>query len=185
MKTKLSPNCRFPLYRILILLIVLSVQAFGQGDAVLNFQSISALRAYDTSSLTTVAQAATAGYYAAGDGGGNQFYWAVGSSASDNGGTVIKPSAMSSASPGRWIATKPSELNVRMFGAKGDGVADDVAAFSAAFAALPGGIGEVYAPAGTFRFASTLIISGIGKSLRGSGKDSTTITVDLGVTVAI
>lgn len=188
MKTKSSPTSKFALFNAILGLIVLAVPAFGQvtPDAVLSFESVTDLRAYDTSTLPTpVPQAITAGYYAAGDDGGNQFYWASSTTASDNGGTVIKPTAIGSSSPGRWIATKTSNLSVRVFGAKGNGTADDAPSFGAAFGALPGGIGEVYAPAGNYRFASTLVITGIGKSLRGSGPDSTTITVDLGVSTAI
>ncbi len=40
--------------------------------------------------------------------------------------------------------------NVKAYGAKGDGSTDDTAAFTAAFAALSGGIGTVYVPAGTY-----------------------------------
>jgi len=65
-----------------------------------SFNSIAALR---LRSGTTIANAAkTLGYYAAGDGGGNSFYWDSTSTATDNGSTVIKPTAVSGA--GRWLS---------------------------------------------------------------------------------
>ncbi len=63
-----------------------------------SFNSIAALR---LRSGTTIANAAkTLGYYSAGDGGGNSFYWDSTSTATDNGGTVIKPTAVSGAGVG-------------------------------------------------------------------------------------
>ena len=93
-----------------------------------SFNSIAALR---LRSGTTIANAAnTLRYYSTGDGGGNSFYWDSTSTATDNAGTVIKPTAVSGA--GRWLATDASYINVKQFGAVGDGVTDDTAAFVAA-----------------------------------------------------
>jgi len=69
------------------------------------------------------------GYYAAGDGGGGVFRWNGSSSAADNGGTVIVPDSASGA--GRWMRDYQI-LTIKMFGAKGDGIADDTVAFNAA-----------------------------------------------------
>ena len=93
-----------------------------------SFNSIAALR---LRSGTTIANAAkTLGYYSAGDGGGNSFYWDGTSTATDNAGTVIKPTSVSGA--GRWLAVDTSYINVKQFGAVGDGVADDTTAISSA-----------------------------------------------------
>ena len=78
------------------------------------------------------------GYYASGDGGGNSFYWDSTSTATHNGGTVIKPTAVSGA--GRWLAVNVYDVNVRQFGAKGDGVTDDTAAIVAAIAVATGSV---------------------------------------------
>lgn len=61
-----------------------------------------------------------AGYYAAGDGGGGLFKWDATSTATDNGGTIIRPNHAPAS--GRWIREKSSFLTVNMFGAVGDGV---------------------------------------------------------------
>jgi len=108
-----------------------------------SFNSIAALR---LRSGTTIANAAkTLGYYSAGDGGGNSFYWDGTSTATDNAGTVIKPTSVSGA--GRWLAVDTSYINVKQFGAVGDGVADDTAAIQNALAAHAGlisGLGLTY-----------------------------------------
>jgi hypothetical protein len=97
-----------------------------------SFNSIAALR---LRSGTTIANAAkTLGYYSAGDGGGNSFYWDGTSTDTDNGGTIIKPTAVSGA--GRWIAVDTSYITPEMFGAKGDGINDDTIYIVAAVAAL-------------------------------------------------
>ena len=82
-----------------------------------SFNSIAALR---LRSGTTAANAAkTLGYYAAGDGGGNAFYWDSTSVATDNAGTVIKPTAVSGA--GRWLAVNTTTVTAEQFGAYADG----------------------------------------------------------------
>ena len=92
-----------------------------------SFNSIAALR---LRSGTTIANAAkTLGYYVAGDGGGNSFYWDSTSVATDNGGTIIKPTSVSGA--GRWLAVNAVEVNPLQFGCYGDGSSDDTVAMKA------------------------------------------------------
>jgi hypothetical protein len=82
-----------------------------------SFNNIAALR---LRSGTTAANAAkTLGYYSAGDGGGNSFYWDSTSTADHNGGTVVQPTSVSGA--GRWLAVDTSHITPEIFGAKGDG----------------------------------------------------------------
>ena len=78
-----------------------------------SFNSIAALR---LRSGTTIANAAkTLRYDSASDGGGNSFYWDSTSTATDNGGTVIKPTAVSGA--GRWLALDNTRVSLAQFGA--------------------------------------------------------------------
>lgn len=72
----------------------------------------------------------TLGYYADGDGGANNFYYSTSSSATDNGGTVIKPTSVSGA--GRWLAVDTKTATVEQFGAKGDGSFNDTTVIQAA-----------------------------------------------------
>jgi hypothetical protein len=65
-------------------------------------------------------------------------------------------------------------LNVKRFGATGDGVADDTAAIQAAIAANPDDRGVVYLPAGTYGISGPLTIQS-GVTLIGDGDETTTI----------
>jgi len=118
-----------------------------------SFNSIAALR---LRSGTTIANAAkTLGYYAAGDGGGNSFYWDGTSTATDNGGTIIKPTAVSGA--GCWLAVDKNNINVKQFGAKTDGK-DTTEHFQAAinFAASNGLVVNV--PKGNYAIFTTVTL---------------------------
>ena len=92
--------------------------------------------------------AQTSGYHKAGDGGGNSFYWDGTSAATDNRGTIIKPTFVSGA--GRWLAIDTYTINVRQFGAKGNGLSDedDTAAIQAAINVSYGK--TLYVPAGSY-----------------------------------
>lgn len=102
------------------------------GDGIrkshLSVESISALKAI--AFTPTEGQNITAlGYYTKGDGGGGQFYWDATSTESDNGGTIIKATAITT---GRWKRIYNDIIYVDWFGAKGDGTTDDYAAINAA-----------------------------------------------------
>lgn len=111
------------------------ISSIGGGDhKVLTFNTMADLRLKIGSEKEPMAQ--TSGYNAAGDGGGNSFYWDGTSSAVDNGGTIIKPTFVSGT--GRWVALNKYLFSVAQFGAYGDGVHDveDEEAINRAIAAL-------------------------------------------------
>lgn len=110
----------------------------------LTIPSVSALRSVNYQNVFAKMKSSgdkilvtTNGYYNPNDGGGAQYYFDDTAMVADNGGSVIKPTSISSLSPGRWKLKFYRELNVKQFGAKGDGITDDRAAFVAAIAALP------------------------------------------------
>lgn len=110
---------------------------------VINVNTVSDLRAYNVTGLATGATVNLLGYYAAGDGGGGLFYYDSASVASDNGGTFIA----------KWIRIYSGSVNVRWFGAKGDGSTNDTLSFTMSFSIG----GTIYVPSGNYR-TSTIII---------------------------
>jgi len=90
------------------------------------------------------------------DGGGGQFAWDATSTESDNGGTIIKATAIT---VGRWIRVLDQVINVKWFGAKGDNATDDYAAIQASNDVLPAAGGSLFFPAGTYLINTGVIIS--------------------------
>ena len=130
------------------------VSSIGGGDyKVLTSNTIDDLRLKIGSEKEPVAQ--TSGYYNAGDGGGNRFYWDGTSGTTDNGGTVIKPTFVVGA--GRWLAVDSNNINVKQFGAKTDGN-DTTIHFQAAidFAASNGLVVNV--PKGNYAIFTTITL---------------------------
>jgi len=104
----------------------------------------------------------TLGYSTPGDGGNaGPFYWDALSAETANGGTIF------GAGSGRAKLAFSGEINVKIFGAKGDGVTDDTSAIQAAINfANPKGL-RVYVPAGLY------VISGTGLLVTNTGAGST------------
>lgn len=103
----------------------------GQGVSVYptahTVNSIADLMATPTTLTTTNATVSVRGYYAAGDGGGGTFYYAPFSAT--NRGMIFQAGSASFVWKRVWGG---EAINVRWFGAKGDGVTDDTAAVQAA-----------------------------------------------------
>ncbi len=70
--------------------------------------TIAALRAARTGAGYVVH---VSGRLAAGDGAGGRFYWDASSTATDDGALVVRPTAVSSGSPGRWLRDVTSDYN--------------------------------------------------------------------------
>lgn len=115
--------------------------------------------------------AKTEGYSTAGDGGGWDYRLDLADTTStDNGGSIIVAT-----DGGRWKAIDTSEINVKKFGAKGDGVADDTLAIQAAFNSLTTGNGVLRFPVGVFNYTLLNFDSAIGLRLEGEGAINTTV----------
>jgi hypothetical protein len=93
------------------------------------------------------------GYYAKGDGGGGSFYWDAASTEADNGGTIIQVTGVTT---GRWKRRFSGAVNVKWFGAKGDGVTDDTVFIQSAIDFLENRSENLYFPANTFLTTQTL-----------------------------
>jgi hypothetical protein len=124
------------------------------------------------------------------DGGGGEFYWDPSKSkTAHNGGTIIDPSKLDQisvwpgtwftpvgAGVGCWVRLVSGVLNVRMFGALGNGSTDDAPAIQGAAVAIGAvGRGELYFPAGDYRLGSKVYIAECDIFLRGAGVDCTNL----------
>ena len=86
----------------------------------------------------------------------------------DNGGTIIVDGDGSSA----WIYNENQVISIKTFGAIGDGVTDDTAAFRAAWdAASALAVPDLYIPVGTYSLNSTTASFNLveGMTVRGDG----------------
>ena len=106
--------------------------------------TIAGLRSISNPSPT----AWVSGYYTKGDGafGSNIFEWDSASTDADNGGTIIK---LDSVTTGRYKLRYDGAVNVKWFGAVGDG-SDSASQIDSAYLA-----GVIYVPEGDFRSDST------------------------------
>jgi hypothetical protein len=128
--------------------------------------------------------AKTQGYYAAGDGGDNSFYWDSTSTSTDNGGTIIKPTSVIGA--GRWLAVNPLFVTFAQFGGKKNDISAAVANFTAlktACQALGGTTsptgtkGTLYIQQGTYTIANDEIRTTGGFKIVGDGAGVSVLSV--------
>jgi hypothetical protein len=103
------------------------------------------------------------GYNTVDDGGGGQFYWDNTSAESVNGGTIF--SALGS---GRWKRLFEDTVNVKWFGAKGDGSSNDTTAIQNAINASK----DVFFPDGNYLITGQISLS---KDLKIRGGRNATI----------
>src|SRR5262249_12246030 len=83
---------------------------------------------------TDIQLAVLAGDYAPGDGGGGVFYWST--TGTHDGGIVFGASTSDAGSPaGYWVRIYSGPIDVRWFGAKGDGTTLDTTAVNDAITA--------------------------------------------------
>jgi hypothetical protein len=116
----------------------------------------------------------TAGYRIVADGGGGFYYGASGEFSGD-GGATIAPNDGDGSSV--WRLNLSAGANVRQFGAAGDGVADDTAAFMNAIACITPQNAitkKLIVPAGAYRISSSLLARGPVKIV-GDGSGSTSL----------
>lgn len=146
--------------------------------------TIAALRALDPDDAADVIE--VQGHTTAGDGGGGSFRYVSGSSATDDNGITIAPTAGS----GRWIRQlNGAPVSVAMYGAaEGLSAATNTTAFQAAldYAATQQAVylsgksdrvtDRVIIPAGTFALTPGGTVVAEGVSLRGAGMSLTELT---------
>jgi hypothetical protein len=94
------------------------------------------------------------GFWSIGDGGGGVFYWDPNASAADDGGTIINPTGHSG--NGRWRRSYSGPVNVRWFGAVGNGSTPDDTAFGQAISVAQTNIVSMYVNQSDANFAAEL-----------------------------
>jgi nitrous oxidase accessory protein NosD len=131
------------------------------------------------------------GFHTKGDGGGGVFYWDSSKNKSEhNGGTVIDPDKAGLVAnwastqalyftpevtgQGCWVREYSGAVNVKWFGAKGDGVSDDTNAIQAS---LNSSAVKVYMPYGIYFINTSSITVPDNSFITGDG-NSTKITCD-------
>jgi hypothetical protein len=155
-----------------------NVSVFYPGESKqipLNLDNIAALRA---AAIPGIAGATryVLGYYAIGDCDLPVYRWNATSTATDNGGTIIKPSGITAANPGRWIAITYGSYQAEWFGCRGDnGLTDNAAQFQQAInACITAEIGTLEFGAGKFYYTvSPSIPTGAQLSIAGQGSNRT------------
>lgn len=132
--------------------------------------------------LVDAEQVSIAGYVIEGDGGGGTFAWDANSVATVNGGTIFDADE---GGIGRWIKVERNAQDVRWWGAKGDGIADDTAAIQSA---INGG-GEILFPytstgykiTSSINLVSNTSLKGLGQALLNSTVPGVTFVLPNGV----
>lgn len=105
---------------------------------------------------TTKQSVTTLGYYTSGDEGGNTFYWDNSSTLTDNGGTIIQVTGVST---GRWIADYKGRITAKQFGAKGDYTQNDTPFLQKGIDWVVDKAGEFYINRGLYKLDSGLTVS--------------------------
>jgi hypothetical protein len=121
-------------------------------ETFLNYQALRDSNAHTSESAVVVL-----GHTLDGDGGGGIFFWKAASTAVDNSGTVLKPTAV--AGSGRWLRIYTGDINVKWFGAVGNGIADDTPFVQAAISNTPAG-GTLDLRGGKYKITQTISITG-------------------------
>jgi hypothetical protein len=124
--------------------------------------------------------AIVSGYYNNGDGGGGEFYGVTGGTYTDDGGMTIVPGGGTATTAWKRIVSGP--INIKWFGAKGDGVKDDTIAIQSAINiadTLASSTGyTVYAPSGDYKITATINFPYVVSNLFGDGMDNTRFMCD-------
>lgn len=121
------------------------------ANTVVRVGTMAELRARPAPTRKTVAF--LEGFYSPGDGGGGMLVWMGTSAKADNGGTIIVPE--SAPANGRW--ERGGDIDVRWFGAVGDGAADDRPALLKAIAAAANQ--RLHIREGRYKIVESLTIS--------------------------
>lgn len=140
------------------------------GSKAIVVDNVAALKALTVASVDDGQFFLTRGYYTDNDGGQGTYIYDAASSTADNGGTVIAPTS----GVGRYLLQISFEANVKQFGAKGDGVADDTVAIQSAINSCEGK--KITFPNGNYLVTDSLSITVNSYSLVGEKTERRSFT---------
>lgn len=153
------------------------------GGPGLYVENYAALRALDPTTYPAGYVANVGGYDSVNDGGGGAFVYVPSGTDADNDGTILTPSN----NVGRWYRVYSGAVNVKWFGATGDGSTDDFQAIQNAITYLESTAngGAIFLPSGEYNIEGQLDFSG-DKPIYffGEGEGSTVINA-IGVGIAL
>lgn len=131
------------------------------------FDSVADMKA--SRLVTPGARVRTLGYYSPGDGGGNDYEIVAAGTGTDDGGSFVDLSGSGLQAKGLFV---DGVVNVKEFGARGDGVSDAASAINncISFLSAAGG-GVAYVPAGDYVVGSTIVMRS-NTTLEGDGTTS-------------
>jgi hypothetical protein len=153
------------LLSIIVFTVVLISNTFGQTTPTTQVKTIADLVALRIPTINNRLSALVTGRVTENDGGGGLFFYDGSDATSTNLGTVFKPAA----SNGRWRRSYEGALNVKWFGALGNGSTDDTLAFQNALDLLTSGGRLEVPPTSTSYRVSQVIIKYSGTQLVGIG----------------
>ena len=150
------------------------IALFAEGNVVAAMvDNIADLRALPSYSSQDGMSVQLRGYYTPGDGGGGPLrIWKGGAAPGtyvDNGGSIIVPTGGDGS--GAWVWEYSGAVNVKWFGAKGDGVADDQPSIQAALTSSS----NIFIPEGDYRINTSVTSSGKSLSIKGDSFATTRI----------
>lgn len=175
-------------FLLIAFILLWTAPAFAQGTTpTFQVKTIADLVATPIPTISNRLTALVTGRVTANDGGGGVFFYESSSALTTNLGTVFKPSSTT----GRWLRQYSGALNVKWFGALGDGVTSDSAAIQDVINAAgtsyiqfnpiqigprtgssaTNGAVQVYFPPGKFILSSTITVPS-GITIEGDGPDS-------------
>lgn len=136
------------------------------SNIVKNYTELKNAKFYDEAFITVL------GCNEENDGGHGVFIYDTNSLENDNNGTVIRPNSISPESPGRWIRViNDNTLNIKWFGAIGDGATNNVNAFNRAMSVLSSNGGTLFIPIGTYLLSSQISIPNSNITITGEDRD--------------
>lgn len=112
-----------------------------------------------------------------GDGGGGNFRWLSGDQGANPlviadilEGIFIKPASPGDGSRGVWVRQYSGSIDVKWFGATGNGKSDDRSAVQAAVDFSIASTGTLYIPSGKYRLTAPVIVDSIGIKIIGANR---------------